>query len=304
MSGRLKSAALTGLALTAFAGNSILCRLALRSGDIDPASFTSIRIGSGALVLALLVRSRGAGTATRPVSWRSAAALALYAVPFAFAYVTLSAGTGALLLFGAVQVTMLASSLQGGERPRATQWLGAAIALLGLVYLLLPGLTAPPLAGALLMLLAGMAWGIYSVLGRGSPDPLAETATNFARALPLALLATLVTLAAATATPRGLILALASGGLASGLGYVVWYAALRRITRLTASLVQLLVPVIAALAGVALLGEELTGRLLVAGVMVLGGIAMGVLADGTMLTRFRTALQSRRTPPAPPSPSA
>lgn len=273
----LPAGVLTALALVAFAGNSLLCRLALRAGAIDPASFTSFRLASGALVLALLLRGRAAPRAPAP-SWRPAAALAGYAIPFSFAYVALPAGTGALLLFGAVQVTMLASSLRGGERHHPRQWLGALIALGGLLYLLLPGLAAPPLGSAALMLLAGIAWGAYSILGRGATDPLAATATNFARAVPVALLASALTLASFTASLPGVLLALASGAIASGLGYVIWYAALPRISRLTASLVQLAVPVLTALAGVLLLGESLTPRLLLAGTLVLGGIALGVLA--------------------------
>lgn len=277
---RLPAALLTALALLAFAGNSLLCRLALRAGAIDPASFTSVRLASGALVLALLVRARGGAPATTAPAWRSALALALYAVPFSFAYVSLPASTGALLLFGAVQVTMLATTLQAGHRPHPRQWLGATLALGGLVYLLLPGLTAPPSGGAALMLVAGTAWGAYSILGRGTADPLTATATNFVRATPLALLASVVSAGAAHAEPRGLLLALASGAVASGLGYVIWYAALPHITSLTASLVQLAVPVLTAGAGVLVLGEALTARLVLAGMLVLGGIALGVLTPG------------------------
>ena len=278
MSGRprLPAGVLTALALLAFAGNSLLCRLALRSGASDPGSFTLFRLLSGAFVLSALVRLRR-GPEPDPPAWPAALALAAYAIPFSFAYVSLPASTGALLLFGAVQVTMLAGSLRGGERPHPRQGLGAAIALGGLLYLLLPGLSAPPLTGAALMLVAGVAWGVYSILGRGTTDPLAATATNFQRAVPLAFFAAAPTLTTARLTSPGVLLALTSGAIASGLGYVIWYAALPRISRLTASLVQLAVPVLTAFAGVLLLGESLTPHLLLAGSLVLGGIALGVI---------------------------
>jgi len=269
-----RGAALTSLALLAFAGNSLLCRLALSRGVIDPASFTTIRLASGALVLALLLRWRAAPPAR--AFWRSAALLALYAVPFAFAYVTLTTGTGALLLFGAVQVTMLGDTLRRGDRHAPSQWLGAGLALGGLVYLLLPGLTAPPLVGALLMLLAGVAWGLYTLRGRHAADPLGDTAANFLRAVPFALLASGLTVSRFHLEAPGLILAVASGAIASGLGYVIWYAALQSLTSLTASSVQLSVPVLAALGGVVFLGERVTLRLMVAAALVLGGIGLAM----------------------------
>jgi drug/metabolite transporter (DMT)-like permease len=197
-------------------------------------------------------------------------------VPFAFAYVTLTTGTGALLLFGAVQVTMLGDTLRRGDRHAPAQWLGAGLALGGLVYLLLPGLTAPPLVGALLMLLAGVAWGLYTLRGRDAADPLGDTAANFLRAVPLALLASGLTVSRFHLEVPGLILAVASGAVASGLGYVVWYAALRSLTALTASSVQLSVPVLAALGGVVFLGERVTFRLLMAAALVLGGIGLTI----------------------------
>lgn len=274
----VRTAVLTCLALVAFAGNSILCRLALRQGDIDPASFTTVRLASGALTLALLLRRRGSPPLA-PVSaaWLSAAMLALYAVPFSFAYVTLPTGTGALLLFGAVQVTMLQGTLRRGHRPVPLQWLGVGFALVGLVYLLLPGISAPPLGGAVMMVVAGVAWGIYSLRGRGANDPLGETAGNFLRAVPLAVLASLLSVAHFHVDRTGFFLAVASGALASGLGYVAWYAALGSLSGLTASIVQLSVPVLAALGGAVLLGERVTLRLIFAGGLVLGGIALAIL---------------------------
>jgi drug/metabolite transporter (DMT)-like permease len=269
-----RGAALTSLALLAFAGNSLLCRLALSRGVIDPASFTTIRLAAGALALALLLRWRAAPATT--ASWPSAGLLALYAVPFAFAYVTLSTGTGALLLFGAVQVTMLVDTLRRGDRHAPAQWLGAGRALGGLVYLLLPGLTAPPLVGALLMLLAGVAWGLYTLRGRNAADPLGDTAANFLRAAPFALLASGLTVSRFHLEAPGFVLAVASGAIASGLGYVIWYAALQSLTSLTASSVQLSVPVLAAIGGVVFLGERVSLRLLVAAVLVLGGIGLAM----------------------------
>jgi drug/metabolite transporter (DMT)-like permease len=267
----------TTLALIAFAANSILCRLALREEAIDPASFTSVRLMAGAVTLYALVRGHRGGTAPLKGSWPSAAMLALYAVPFSLAYVSLTAGTGALLLFGAVQATMLLASVGGGERPHAVQWIGVALALAGLVYLVLPGLAAPPLMAALLMLVAGVAWGVYSLLGRGSADPLRETAGNFVRAVPFAIAVSAVMLRDLHVAPRGLLLAIASGAVASGLGYVLWYAALRNLSGFTASIVQLAGPVLAAAGGVLLLDERMSLRLAVAATLVLGGIALAIV---------------------------
>jgi drug/metabolite transporter (DMT)-like permease len=274
----------TTLALIAFAANSILCRLALSEEAIDPASFTSVRLMAGAVTLYALVRGYRGGAAPLKGSWPSAAMLALYAVPFSLAYVSLTAGTGALLLFGAVQATMLLASVGGGERPHAVQWIGVGLALAGLVYLVLPGLAAPPLIAALLMLLAGVAWGVYSLLGRGSADPLRETAGNFVRAVPFAIAVSAVMLRDLHVAPRGLVLAIASGAVASGLGYVLWYAALRNLSGFTASIVQLAGPVLAAAGGVLLLDERISLRLAVAATLVLGGIALAIV--GRSLARI------------------
>lgn len=273
----LRTAVLTLLALAAFAGNSLLARAALRDTQIDAASFTALRIASGAAVLWLIVRWRGGDA--RAGSWRSALALFAYAAAFSFAYLSLTAATGALLLFGAVQVTMIGVGLARGERLRPLQWTGFALAFGGLVGLLLPGLTAPPLAGALLMIAAGIAWGAYSLRGRSAAaDATATTAGNFLRAAPMALALALAALPWARIDAPGTAYALASGALTSGLGYAVWYTALKGLRATTAATVQLSVPVLTALAGVLLLAEPLGTRLLLASAAVLGGIALVIAA--------------------------
>ena len=262
--------ALTALAMLAFAGNSLLCRLALQHAGIDPASFTTVRLISGAVVLWALVRRRG----QRPAGdWGSAAALFVYATAFSYAYLSLSAGTGALLLFGAVQATMLGWGLWRGQRLGRGQTAGLGLALGGLVALLLPGVTAPPAVGALLMLAAGVAWGVYSLRGRGAGDPTAVTAGNFVRAATLAVPLGLAGLPWATFDTPGLLWALCSGAVTSGLGYTVWYTALRGLHPTSSASVQLSVPVLTALGGVALLGEPVTLRLALCSLAVLGGIA-------------------------------
>lgn len=267
---------LTSLALLAFAGNSLLCRLALRDTAIDPASFTAVRLLSGALVLWLLVRIRQPGGAGRG-SVGSALALFVYAAGFSYAYRFLDTGIGALLLFGAVQATMIGHGLAHGERLRLRQLLGLVLALAGLTGLLLPGLSAPPPGGAVLMLLAGVAWGVYSLRGRGAGEPIRVSAGNFLLAVPLALLLCLLTLPQARIDPAGFGYALASGALTSGLGYALWYRALPLLTATSAATVQLSVPVLAALGGVLLLDESATLRLLLAALAILGGIALVIL---------------------------
>jgi len=261
--------------MVAFACNSLLCRLALAPRSIDAASFTSIRLASGAIALWLIVRWRGrAGSTTTGGDWTSALALFAYAAAFSFAYLSLTASTGALLLFGAVQVTMIGAGLRRGERFDRPQVVGLLLALGGLVGLLAPGLTAPPLGGAVLMLTAGVAWGVYSLRGRQlRRDPTTATAGNFLRAVPFAL--ALSVLAGVTRIdPAGIAYAVLSGAVASGVGYAVWYTALPGMRATTAATVQLSVPVLTALAGLSLLGEPLTGRLIVASVAILGGIAL------------------------------
>ena len=267
---------LTVLAMIAFAGNSLLCRQALKYTSIDAASFTLIRIATGALALCVFLRLRE-GSRRLAGSWPSAMALFGYAAAFSFAYISLPAGVGALLLFGAVQATMIGYGLYSGERLRWRQSLGLFLAIGGLLGLLLPGLSAPPLGGSLLMLGAGLAWGIYSLRGRGLADPAAATAGNFALAVPLAVALSLARVTVATVDPWGVVYAIASGALASGIGYVIWYTALGGLNATTAAIVQLSVPVIAATGGVVLLGEEVTLRLVAASAAILMGIAMVVL---------------------------
>ncbi|MFL5357116.1 DMT family transporter [Archangium sp.] len=279
----MKTAALTVLALLGFAANSLLCRAALGDGAwrIDAASFTTLRLVSGALVLGLLLRARGGGGGVRRGSWGSAVALFAYAAGFSLAYVRISAGVGAVLLFGCVQATMLGVGLFRGERPRVLEWVGLAMALGGLIVLRLPGATAPDPLGATLMAGAGVAWGVYSLRGRGNADPLAATAGNFLRSVPLTLglsALALLTLGRPHATPSGVGLAVASGALASGVGYSLWYAALPHLTAMRAAVVQLSVPVVAALGGVLLLGESLTARLVGAGSALVGGVLLTLLA--------------------------
>jgi drug/metabolite transporter (DMT)-like permease len=262
--------ALTAVAMLAFAGNSLLCRLALQHSGIDPASFTTVRLTSGAVVLWALVRWRG----QRPAGdWGSAAALFVYAAAFSYAYLSLSAGTGALLLFGAVQATMLGWGLWRGQRLGWGQTAGLMLALGGLVALLLPGVTAPPAVGALLMLAAGVAWGVYSLRGRGAGDPTAVTAGNFVRASALAVPLALAALPWARVDVAGLLWALCSGAVTSGLGYAIWYTALKGLQPTSSASVQLSVPVLTALGGVALLSEPLTLRLALCSLAILGGIA-------------------------------
>ncbi len=266
---------LTALALVAFAANSVLCRLALGDGAIDPWSFTAVRLGTGALALAALSWRRTADR--RAGDWRRAGYLIVYALPFSLAYVELETGTGALLLFGAVQVSMIVLGVRAGERPGALDWVALAGATAGLVYLVMPGLTAPdPLAGVL-MLVAGLGWGLYSLAGRAAGDPTATTAAAFQRAALAVVPATALAWPLLSITPAGVALAAISGALTSGLGYLVWYAALRYLSATRAALVQLAVPVLAAAGGAALLGEAVTRRLTLAGVLILGSIALAVL---------------------------
>lgn len=261
--------------MLAFASNSLLCRVALRDTEIDAASFTSIRLASGALVLALLLRTRGQRP-TAAGSWQMAAMLFAYAVFFSFAYRDLTAATGALLLFGAVQLTMMAWGLFSGERLRGVRLLGVLAAIAGLVWLLLPGLSAPPPGEAAMMLAAGAAWGVYSLLGRSAGEPIAATGGNFVRTIPFAAALGLATASMASPDPTGVIYAVISGAVTSGLGYVLWYAALPMLAATTAATIQLSVPAIAAVAGAVLLAEPITWRLVLASAAILGGIALTI----------------------------
>lgn len=267
---------LTALAMVAFAANSVLCRLALREGAIDAASFTAVRLVSGAVALGLilLLRDRSVKAMATQGNQGSALALFVYAAGFSLAYVELATGTGALLLFGAVQATMIGIGLYRGERLAPLQWLGLMLALAGLVALMLPGATAPPLAAAALMLVAGAAWGVYSLRGKGAADATAVTAGNFLRALIWLLPLALFAWPAQWPQGAGLVYAVLSGALASGAGYAIWYLALRGLVSSTAATVQLSVPVLAALAGVVWLDEAFTLRLLLASAAILGGIAL------------------------------
>jgi drug/metabolite transporter (DMT)-like permease len=270
---RVSLVALVTVAMLAFAGNSLLCRVALRQNAIDAATFTAIRIGSGALLLWLVCKTRRIGIAG---NWFSAIALLVYATAFSLAYISLPAGTGALLLFAAVQTTMIVAGLRRGERLSVSQWVGVAVAIGGLVLLLLPGLAAPPFGGALLMLAAGIAWGVYSLRGKAAGDPGAATAGNFIRALPLALVFAAAAFGSVRTSGVGILLAVISGAVTSGLGYVVWYATLPFLRATSAATVQLSAPVIAAVGGVLLLSESLTARMLIASAAVLGGIALAI----------------------------
>jgi drug/metabolite transporter (DMT)-like permease len=253
--------------------------MALGGGTIDAASFSTIRLIAGACCLGLIAAStRRAGPRVHG-SWMSAALLFLYAVPFSYAYGLLTAGTGALILFCVVQVTMMVGALAEGERPLVRQWGGLALAIAGLVYLLLPGLAAPSLLGATLMATAGVAWAIYSMRGRGAADPLTQNAGNFTRSIPMTLAVSLAAVRFRHLETSGVILAVVSGAVTSGLGYAVWYAALRGLTTTRAALVQLLVPVITVIGGLIVLHEPLSVRLVLSAAIVIGGIALALTAS-------------------------
>jgi drug/metabolite transporter (DMT)-like permease len=277
----MKTPVLTMLALSAFAANSVLCRLALGGAAIDAASFTTARLTSGALMLLIITASVNKSLPSlrrrRGIRFIPALLLFLYAAAFSFAYTGLTTGTGALILFGSVQATMLAAALRSGERPHPWAWVGLALALAGLVYLVLPGLSAPPPLSSAFMTVAGISWGLYSLGGRGATDPLADTTNNFVLSLPPAFAVNLITLGGGThVTSAGLALAVLSGALASGVGYVVWYAALRGLTATRAATVQLCVPVLAAIGGVIFMSENVSLRLLLAATVILGGVALAL----------------------------
>jgi len=288
----LRLTLLTLTALVAFAANSLLCRMALGHALIDPGRYTIVRLVSGALMLALLSRAwKG--------SWRAAFFLFLYAAPFSLAYVELTTGTGALIAFGMVQLTMIGASIVSGRHPAPVEWVGISLALVGLYWLVRPGLAAPPVGGALMMATAGMGWGFYSLIGRRSTDPLRDTAGNFARASVMAILSglaivlvqrnahfawldgTLSPFRAGTGSAAGYSLAVVSGAITSALGYVVWYAALSGLSATRAALVQTSVPVLSALGGILLLGERASWRLLAAGGLILAGIALTLVPRRT-----------------------
>jgi drug/metabolite transporter (DMT)-like permease len=284
--GSLRVAGLTVLALVAFAGNSVLCRLALADSSIDAASFTTVRLVSGAIALLIIlgVTSRG----TRPASygsWMSAAMLFLYAACFSFAYISLATGIGALILFGMVQATMIAGALMAGDRPTVAEWLGWLLAVGGFVYLVSPGLTAPSPGGSALMAIAGIAWGIYSLRGRNESFALAGTTYNFVRSVPLVLVVSAFSLQDLHLTTNGVVLAILSGAITSGVGYAVWYTALQSISSMQAAMVQLAVPVLAAAGGILLLSESISLRLIVSSLLILGGIFLAIFGK----TKLRNA---------------
>jgi len=269
---------LTGLALVAFAANSVLCRLALGEKAIDASSFTIIRLLSGAIVLLILFKIKNNELSSNSKgSWYSGIMLFLYAITFSFAYITLDTGTGALILFGSVQITMIALSLLSGNRLHFTEWLGVIIAFAGFLYLIMPGVTAPSTTGFLLMTVAGVAWGIYTINGKGSKNPLSDTTFNFLRTVPFIIIMLLVVLKDVNFTSKGILLAIISGGVTSGIGYTIWYMALKGLTSTQAAVVQLLVPVIAAFGGVIFIFEKITFRLSISSTMILGGILIVVM---------------------------
>lgn len=273
---RLRIVVVTSLAMLAFAGNSLLCRLALKFTSIDPASFTVIRLISGAITLWLVVRLTRRAQDGRG-NWVSAIALFAYAAGFSFAYTLLNAAQGALLLFGAVQATMISYSAWAGERLGPAQASGFALAIGGLVVLVLPGLSAPPFKASLLMLSAGIAWAVYSLRGRGAGDPMKVTAGNFLRTIPMAIALSLLMHTNISLDVIGFWYAVMSGAVTSGIGYAIWYTALPALKATQASVVQLSVPVIAALGGILILSEDLTFRIAGASVAILGGIALVIL---------------------------
>lgn len=275
----LKIGIAASLALVAFAGNSVLCRLALSDKSIDAGSFTSIRLLSGAIVLALiLLANRSKPSTAAKGSWIGASMLFIYAATFSYAYITLDTGIGALILFGTVQVTMVVVSLVTGNRHHFLEWMGMIVAFLGFVYLVLPSLSDPSLLGFILMCVAGISWGFYTLMGRSSLSPLSDTGYNFLRTLPLclALLILLVLIGDVRISPRGILFAMLSGAVASGLGYTLWYLALGGLSSTQAAVLQLFVPVLAAIGGVVFANEPISARLVISSFAVLGGVLIVV----------------------------
>lgn len=269
---------LTTLALIAFAANSVLCRLALGDQTIDASYFTIIRLLSGVIVLFAILKSGRTGKAAfSKGSWAAGLMLFVYAITFSYAYISLDTGTGALILFGSVQITIILLSIISGNRLHYSEWAGILIAFAGFIYLVLPGVTAPSFSGFILMTVAGIAWGIYTLKGRGSVNPLMDTAYNFLRTVPLVIVLVIFSVNSVHYSAEGVILAALSGGIASGVGYTIWYMALRGLSATQAAVVQLSVPVIAAFGGVLFVSEAITPRLTVSALMILGGILLVVL---------------------------
>ncbi|MBS1722004.1 MAG: EamA family transporter [Armatimonadetes bacterium] len=279
-----RTAVLCGVALCSFAANSLLCRLALRSGSIDPTSFTAIRLASGAIVLGILVSFRRQNPWKRE-SWLSGVLLFLYAICFSLAYLGLSAGTGALVLFGSVQTTMIGYGILRKQHPEAKEWIGLLLGSAGVVYLVLPGVMAPPLFSALLMAAAGAAWGLYSIRGKANKDPVASTAANFLWSMPLGAVLMVLAGNAHHASSAGVLYAIVSGAITSGLGYVVWYAALKHLSSNQAAILQLSVPVLAAIGGVTFLQETMTWRLVLCSALVFSGVLVTLRGSGVPRAR-------------------
>lgn len=274
----MKIALYTTLALFAFASNSILCRLALGGDAIDAASFTAIRLLSGIIVLVIIMKMTvSSSTITSRGSWKASFMLFIYAVTFSYAYVSLETGVGALILFGSVQITMILVSLLSGGKLHYFEWLGIIVSFTGFVYLVMPGVTAPSLIGFVLMSLAGIAWGFYTLSGKSSVDPLCDTTFNFLRTLPLVIVLVIVTIQHSSMSQKGILLAVLSGGIASGVGYTIWYTALGGLSAIQAAVVQLLVPVIAAVGGVVFAEESFSFRLALSSIMILTGILAAIL---------------------------
>jgi drug/metabolite transporter (DMT)-like permease len=282
-----KTILLTVLALLAFAGNSVLCRLALNDNIIDAASFTSIRLFSGAIFLLLLISINVHKSPQKIInikagSWLSALFLFIYAGAFSYAYISLDTGTGALILFGSVQVTMILSDIFKGKKLLLAEWLGLIIAFIGLIILLMPSASAPSLTGFLLMAISGIAWAFYTLAGRGSKTPLVDTTNNFLRTLPFIGLLMLLTLSNIELSNQGILLAIISGTVTSGLGYAIWYSALSGLTVKHAAIIQLSVPVIAAIGGVIFSNETINIELITSSFLVLGGVLTVIMGKQSM----------------------
>lgn len=277
----------TFLALSAFAANSVICRLALKEKAIDPGLFTGIRLISGASVLAILVfLSRGDRSSYSKGSWVSGFVLFLYAAAFSYAYITLETGTGALIIFGSVQITMIAYSLLSGYKMSVWEWLGVFLSIAGFVYLMLPDAKTPSVSGFVLMTISGVSWGLYSIRGSDSKNPLNETAFNFLRATPFLMLLLFFIAKDANASTKGILLALLSGTITSGIGYTIWYMALKELSSIQASIVQLFVPVLAAIGGVIFVGELISSKLIIASLMILGGVFLLIVKKTKVKTNL------------------
>ena len=274
----IKTSLLTGLALIAFAANSVLCRLALGNGSIDALSFTGIRLVSGAIALFIILSIKGnnKGISSKG-SWTASFTLFLYAITFSYAYLSVDTGTGALILFGSVQITMILLSLISGTRLHISEWSGVIVAFTGFIYLIFPSITSPSINGFILMSVSGISWGIYTLKGRNSKNPLMDTTYNFLRTIPFVALLAVFTMQNIDFSSEGVIFALLSGGIASGVGYTIWYIALGDLSSTQAAVIQLSVPVIAAIGGVWFVSEIITFRLIISATIVLGGILMVVL---------------------------